>query len=853
MARFQREAEVLASLNHPNIAQIHGLEKTDGAIALVMELVEGPTLADRIAQGAIPIDEAIAIAKQIAHALEAAHERGIVHRDLKPANVKVRPDGAVKVLDFGLAKSIAGGSADSGVASRRVPVDSPTITTPAMTQAGLIMGTAAYMSPEQAKGRAVDRRADIWAFGCVLYEMLTGRRAFGGDDISDVLVAVMRDEPDLRALPSSTPAQVTTLLRRCLQKDPQKRLPHIGVARLELAEDGGAEAPGDVPVPAPVGIFQRAGWAAIGALVIGAIAWWLRPSPAADAPPATIRFEIPPPDGGRFPGGNNVPRFAVAPDGASVIYQASVDKTFGLWLRRLDATEARLIPGSEGQDDRSSEQPFWSPDGRSIAFFDQNTGQLKKLDLQGGVVQALAKLPGNQYAGAWTADGTLLFATNQTGGIRRVSASGGEVTQVTRADVSRGEQHLWPDVLPGSRLFIYLSTFSGNASAIHVASLDGGAATRLVESAGMGRFAAPDRVLFMRGEALVAQRLDLEGLRLVGEPSLVANPVLSTPSGRVAVSASTTGVLAYAAGVPVRDTAEVVAVDRTGKPLGSTPIPTTPGGVRLSRDGRWLTFGRLESTDTAPDLWLLDTVRDIPTRVAARAIEAVFSPDASLVAYRTARTGGGWTINERAVSGAAPAVELVSVPPAHLVSPLDWSPDGRFLLYSGGEPTRRGLFLLPSSGDRTPRPLPVEAGEFAGASISADGRWVAYAAGREADSQVYVQPFPEMSGGRWAVSGPGGSRPRWRRDGRELYFLSDGGALMAVPVTLTPRFEAGRPAPLFDLQPIGAGLSGQTLSPYDVAPDGQRFFVQRRRQEVRPTPLTVVLNWAEASAAARLR
>jgi eukaryotic-like serine/threonine-protein kinase len=448
IARLEREARTLASLNHPNIAQVFGFEKGDAGVALAMELVEGPTLADRIDRGPIPIDEAITIARQVAEALEAAHDQGIVHRDLKPANVTVRNDGTVKVLDFGLAKAIeaGAGSRESGVGNT---LAEPTVTTPAMTATGLIMGTAAYMSPEQARGRAVDRRADIWAFGCVLYEMLTGRRAFPGDDISDVLVAVLRDEPDLSALPSDTPRHIRKLLRRCLQKDPRNRLPHIGAARLELSDPlDSAEAP-ITPRGSRSRVGERALWAAVVAGLAGLLALAVQPSRDGTMPARAVVFDIPPPSGARFPGGNGVPRFALSPDGSRLAYQARVGNSTAWFVRRLDAVTSQQVPGTEAGSDVAAQGLFWSPDNQSLAFFDEPGRKLKKVDLGTSTVSVLCDVTGNQHGGSWNADGVIIFSSAASGGVWKVPAPGGKAIPLTTLDEARGETPPVPSVLAG--------------------------------------------------------------------------------------------------------------------------------------------------------------------------------------------------------------------------------------------------------------------------------------------------------------------------------------------------------------------------------------------------------------------
>ncbi|MDP3717936.1 MAG: protein kinase [Acidobacteriota bacterium] len=853
LARFEREAKTLASLNHSNIAQVFGLEKggTDLRMrALVMELVEGPTLADRIAKGPIPLDEAVPIAIQIAEALESAHDQGIVHRDLKPANVKVRDDGTVKVLDFGLAKAMGPSSEmQSGALA-----NSPTITSAGMTQAGVVLGTAAYMSPEQAKGRAVNQRADIWAFGCVLFEMLTGTRAFGGEDISDVLVAIIRDEPAWQALPASTPPHIRNLLRRCLQKDVKKRIPHIGVARLELA--GGADAttvPSIPPARAGAVMRERVAWALAGTAVVAAIAFALRPAATQVASSNVVSFEITAADGQRLIATNGAPRFSVSPDGTMVVYQvADVGKDSQLWLRRLDSPNSRPIPNTEaGGDGDGTQQPFWSPDGRYIGFFDGAAQKLKKIELQSGVVQVLADVPRNQYGGSWNDDGVIIAATVATNGVQRVSAAGGATTQVTTLNKVTGEtSHLWPEFLPDGRHFVYLSTRvedpakpSGRSlTAIFIATLDGGTPKFLVDSPLMARFAPPDQMLYVREGALVAQRLDLGRLELVGEPRLVASGVQGTLAGRAALSVSKTGVLVYTAAGTSGERFDATWVDRAGREIaGWPPLRGVSAGLRLSPDGTHLAFTRGSSaTGTRPtELWIYEPLRRVETRLAREVgVSApVFSPDGLSVAFLR-ETATGSSIHTMPISGATTGEVLLNSRLGSVTVPTDWSPDGRWLAYSENMRTSNvpSFWFLPLAGDRKPTQFPGLT-DVAHASVSPDGRRLLYST-TGVGRQVFVQTFPDVTVGRWPVSPLGASHARWRRDGREIFFLNNG-RLWAVPVAAGPRFQAGEATPLFDFANSQLG----PISPYDVSPDGQRIVVLRERGAAVSPALTVLVNW----------
>ena len=502
LARFEREARTLASLNHPNIAHVYGLEDAGGSTALVMELVEGPTLADRIARGAVPRTEALAIARQIADALEAAHEQGIVHRDLKPANIKVTPDGAVKVLDFGLAKiaSTALGASTSSMSQL------PTITTPAMTQAGVILGTAAYMSPEQAKGRPADKRSDIWAFGCVLYEMLTGTRPFEGEDVADTLAFVLTKEPDWSALPADTPDYLRTLLRRCLEKDRKTRTPDIAVVRFQLDEAASGIQPAHAASDRrPRGLaLARATRVDLGACRVRRRG----PFPASpgirSVAPDVVRFTIEPPQGAIFTGANSTPRMAVSPDGRYLAFTANTgdNKPDQLWVRRLDSLEAKPITNITIFRTDAVQQPFWSPDSRTIGYF--LDGKVRTVGLEGGLNQVVCDAPGQNFGASWGADGTILFGTSATGGLRRVAATGGVPSQVTTLDKAAGEtQHLWPKWLPGGKRFLYQShgrAEGEGARVTYVGSLEDQVRVKVLESPFMTEFAEPD-LLYSPGMA----------------------------------------------------------------------------------------------------------------------------------------------------------------------------------------------------------------------------------------------------------------------------------------------------------------------------------------------------------------
>ncbi len=805
LARFTREAQVLASLNHPNIAAIYGIEGN----ALVMELVDGEDLSERIRRGAIPVDEALPIARQIAEALEAAHEQGIIHRDLKPANIKVKADGTVKVLDFGLAKAVEQGSGIGEQGSAHL-ANSPTITSPAMTMRGVILGTAAYMSPEQAKGKVVDKRADIWAFGAVLYEMLTGARAFRGDDASETLAAVIKDRPDLTVLPPSTPARIRTLLERCLERDVKRRLRDIGEARISLIDP--------LEPATPTTSTSRSSivpWVITAALVValaGAIGVPWRTPPAG----GEVRLDVAVPDGG-------ADQFALAPDGERIVYVA----TGRLWLRAFDTTPARPIPGTEG-----AARPFWSPDGLNVGFY--TPSMLKRVELLSGTVQTLATGLTTFSGGTWNADGAILFAQNRV--IYRVSPDRGAPVEVTNLSDPR-TAHRSPQFLPDGRHFFFLMTGAANQRGLYLASLDDGRYSRVFEADTTAVAVPPDRIAFIRGGTLLTQRFSITSGLATGEPEILATDV-GYDSGRLSsFSVSATGRIAYRGGAGRRGI-QLRRVDRSGRSLndiGETEFELN--APMISPDGKLVAFDRDVAGNR--DVWLSSLSGGSLTRLTFDPTVdgfPVWSPDGASIAFESPRRGT-YDLFIKPADGSTEERSVLDAPGRQW--PLDWSKDGRFLLYFDAEPNNGDLLVLPLTGDNR-TPIPVVAGvsnERTGA-FSPDGRWLAYDSDQSGRYEVVVQPFPTGSG-RWQVSTAGGHQPRWSRDGRELYFVAPDGKLMAASVRAAGgAFEAGTPSVLFQTTINGTFLRAA----YDVAPDGT-FVVQDFIRPVTNDPIVVVLNW----------
>ena len=847
LARFTREAQVLASLNHPNIAAIYGLEGE----ALVMELVEGDDLSVLIARGPMPLADALLLARQIADAIEAAHEQGIIHRDLKPGNVKVRADGTVKVLDFGLAKALDANASSATSDSH----NSPTLTARA-TQMGMIIGTAAYMAPEQARGKAVDRRADIWAFGAIVYEMLTGRRAFEGDDVSVTLASVIKEDPRWNALPGDLPPALTRLLRRCLEKDPKRRLSSIGDARLELEE---SVLPSSETAPAAasrsgIGRLERAIWATgVGIAGIAAVLFALQATSSPETRPDVARFGVLPPGEGRFSGA--VPRFSISPDGRLLVFAASpqLGKPDQLWLRRTDSIDVTPVAGSESVPGAQMPQsPFWSPDSGHLAFFVQDAARgsrLKVVNLQSGSTQYVCELPSNNPAGTWNRDGVILVSSQESKGIQRVPASGGIPVAVTTLDASRQEiAHLWPQFLPDGRHFIYQSqTADRREWAIFIGSLDSPDRRRLVQ-AEFARAAAPDLFLFVREETLFAQVLDAGTMTLTGEASVVATGVPSMSSnGRAGFSVSDTGVLVSSADTSDSRGAslQLAWVDRNGKVLGSVGPPTSSLAVRLSPDGtRAALLEEAGDRASAPGraLWVADLERGVkaPLTTGRSAVSPSWSADGLRVVFGSRTERGGFAIAEGAASGAT-APRTIYEEAGHNIVPLDASADGQQVVFSRGLAGMRTLHAL-SRSDGKPSVYLANEFDHPQASLSYDGRWLAYTSNESGAYEIIVQSFPDPSKGKWPISTRGGSSPRWRRDGRELFYLDAEQRLIAVAVETAGGFVPGRSTPLFSVpfQILGGAYT------YDVARDGQKFLVSyppgNSTVDSR-VPLTVTTNW----------
>src|SRR5262245_14863663 len=822
VGRFKREAQVLASLNHPNVGAIYGFEAAGQVYALVLELIDGVTLADRIALGAVPLDETLSIARQIADALEAAHQRGIVHRDLKPANIKLRSDGTVKVLDFGLAKAMD--TAPDVASNVTVP---PTMTSPAMTRMNVILGTAAYMSPEQARGKPIDKRSDIWSFGCVLYEMLTGRTAFAGETVSDSIARVLEREPAIDALPANTPVQIRRVIGRALQKDPRHRLHDIGDARIEI--DDAMAGRSELASPATsIGFSRHGGVIAlitVAALAIGAIAGTMVGNRAVRGSGQVMRLPL------LAPSGEIPVDVAVSPDGRSVA-MATLGPRAGIWLRPLDSAEARLLPGSE-------EQPtvFWSPDSRSIGSIGED-GKVRRIDIAGGAPTVLADGANVAGGGAWSSSGVILFGTGKT--IRGVNTVSGAAIPVELAD-DGGERSL-PFFLPDGNHFLYLAGSAGKR-VVRAGSLRSQETQSIVQADSGAVYSSAGHLLFLRGAVLMAQPFDPQALRLSGEARPVASDAApGNLSGSAVFSTAGRDVLAYIRTRSGSD-GQLKWFDRSGREL-SAIVP--PPGVdylnpSLSPDQTRVAVNSMDPHTGNWDIWVIDLDSKIPTRITsdpAQDSDAVWSPDSKEIAFVSNR-GGSFGLYRKRLSGTG--TEELLLRTAAEPRATDWSSDGRFLIYE----LQWDVFALPLTGaNRTPVPIATTAFKEYGANISADGKWIAYASDESGEYQVYVQSFPEPSE-RKRISTVFGIHPRWRRDGRELVYWQPPSALISVDLRYEGKsIHASAPTPTL---PSTVGILDVLDSRHHhaMSADGQRFLVRQPRGPAGP-PITVVLNWTSA-------
>jgi eukaryotic-like serine/threonine-protein kinase len=826
VARFNREAKLLASLNHPNIAAIHGLEESGGTQYLVLELIEGETLADQLKRGPIPIEDSLKLGLQIAEALEAAHEKGVIHRDLKPANIKVTAEGKVKVLDFGLAKAFAGEQAEANLSH------SPTLSNVATMQ-GVILGTAAYMSPEQARGKPVDKRTDIWAFGCVLLEMLTGQASFQGEDVTEILAAVVKGSANLNLLPANIHPRVREVLARCLQKDLKKRYQDIGDMRFEIEQ--ALSNPSGVLVQ-PVATMElrttlrmMLPWLAaavvLTAIIAGLAVWRLKPR----EPRPITRFSCILPADQTLRAGN-MQVIAISPDGSRFV--CATNK--GLYLRMMDQLQGRIIPGTEGRVGI----PFFSPDGQWVGFWSERDKKLKKIPISGGgpVTICDAQICANAF---WSADNVILFDEYTSKSIMRVSADGGTPEKILE---SKKGDYFAPQLLPdGTNLLLTLRNVSKNMNmSIAVQSLRSG--TRKDLFAGMGaRYLDTGHIVYVQRGDLFAVPFNAGRLEVTGGYVSMVQGILGAPP-RYAVSDS--GALVYVQSVGgSSDERILVWVDRNGREEAINAPPRMYGYAHLSPDATRIA---LDIRDQENDIYIWDVARSSLDRLTTDPglnMGGIWTPDGKCVAYTADRNGAVNIWLQPANGSGSP--EALSKLPEGGAFPETFSPDGKQLLITG-QSTSSDISLLSIGAGAAPKQLLASKFDELNAQISPDGRWMAYQSNELGSVEIYVRPFPDVNAGRWKISTEGGTRPLWNKNGREIFYFLEPGIMMSVPVETGTSFKAGTPRELFR----GEYLATLSKTQYSVTPDGQRFLMikdaaARPGSSPSPQQISIVLNWFE--------
>ena len=835
LARFEREAKLLASLNHPGIATLYGLEEDAGKPFLVMELVEGETLAEQIARGPISVDEALPLFIQIAEGLEAAHEKGIIHRDLKPANIKITPDNNVKILDFGLAKAFLPEDDVSAETSQ-----SPTLTRG--TALGAIMGTASYMSPEQARGKPVDKRTDVWAFGCCLYETLNAKRPFDGENITDILAAVVRAEPELEKLPSDTPAAVQRMIRRCLTKDRRQRLRDIGDARIELIELPEDETSRH-KTPARSSMSTLGLGALLGASVTAALFWFLFRSANEDSRPV-VRSSIPVAPAEYLESGKvGAAILAISPDGTHVAYTAETNGEILLHVRALERPEAVALAGTQG-----AHRPFFSPDGQWVGFF---SGQkLKKISVAGGNPQVLADAEHGQ-GGAWSQDGTIIYAPIPGGGLARVAANGGPIEVLTTPDADRDEAgHLLPSFLPGERDVLFSIELPGKSNAeakIAVLSLDAGSFKVLVDGAPFARYAPSGHLVYGREGTILAAPFDLSSLELTGPAVRVVDDITWTREDGVKFDFSRNGSLVYVRGGETSVDSNLAWVDRKGV-SEVLPAPerryTQPS---LSPDGSRVAVAIQGAND---HVWLLDLARGTLTRQSFdnENLIPVWRPDGRAVAIGFHAVGRPPTLHLLFMDGSGRRERLLESELTQSLTswftqfPTSWSLDGNRLAYiERSLETGRDIWILQLEDDKQPIPFQATPFEETHAMFSPDGEWLAYVSDETGRSEVYVRALNGTE--KHQISSEGGTEPVWSRNGKELFYRN-GNRMMAVAVETQPTFRPGATSLLFQKASAGRYFSDLNAN-YDVSLDGRRFLIVEPVDPFRPTEITLVQNWFE--------
>ncbi len=827
--RFEREAKTISQLSHPHICALYDVGSHEDTEYLVMELLEGETLADRLVKGPLPLEQTLRYGIEIADALDKAHRQGIVHRDLKPGNVMLTKSG-VKLLDFGLAKAMAPAAPAGSLTA--LP------TQQGLTQEGTILGTFQYMAPEQLEGKEADARSDIFAFGAVLYEMATGKKAFVGSSQASLITAIMSSEPAaISTIQPMTPPAFDRVVKTSLAKDPEERWQSAGDLKSELKWVAEGSQAG---VPAPV-VFrrkrrERLSWALAAVFFLATVALafvlWRRPEP----PRKVLRFIVPPPEKAAL--GDSL---ALSPDGLQLVFEAASDGKALLWLRPLDSLEVRPIPGTE-----DAVFPFWSPDGRSLGFFAD--GKLKKIGIAGGPAQTLCEAS-EPRGGTWNRENVILFAPNTTSPLMRIFAAGGVPSPVTAIDLSKTESsHRWPVFLPDGRHFLFLARNSHpDKEAICVSSLDSKEKKILFNSSSRPGYIPSGYLLYSREHTLMAQPFDASALRLSGEPIPVAEDIEAFgengPTGYVRFSVSESGVLAFRRGAGIQG--QLTWYDRSGKPIGTVGPIGDYDEPALSPDGTRVALDRMDGKTRTNDIWVLELAHGTFTRLTFDpSVDGgpIWSPDGRQLAFASNRAGK-FNLYWKLASGAGKDELLLKSDV--FTFPDDWSRDGRFILYDRQDPkTQTDLWVLPMPGPGKPFPYIVADTQQTHAQFSPDGRWVAYASGESGRQEVYVQAFPS-TGGKWQISTEGGDEPSWRGDGKELFFLSPRLQLTAVDVKGGDTFEVATPHPLFSIRTPNYVNLGGSRSVYVMTRDGQRFLVNSSVEDAYASPITVVVNWTE--------
>jgi eukaryotic-like serine/threonine-protein kinase len=821
--RFEREAKTISKLNHPHICVLFDVGHQDGVDYLVMECVEGETLAKRLEKGPMQLDQTLKYGEQIADALDKAHRSGIVHRDLKPGNIMLTPTGA-KLLDFGLAKAVA------PLASVATLTGAVTQSSP-MTEQGAIVGTFQYMSPEQVEGKEVDGRSDIFSLGAVLYEMVTGKRAFEGKSQLSVASAILEKEPEpISVAKPMTPPALEHTLQKCLAKLPDERWQSSSdlASELKWIGEGGSQTGVVRPVPVQRRRWERAGWllaAVLSVLLIGVCAGWWQ---ATNRPTHPIYFHTSVPfranDLALSPGEKTL---------AIVAYSAQANN-YVLWTHEVGGRQTSSLPGTQG-----ASYPFWSPDGKFIGFFAD--GKLKKVGVSEGRVQVLCDAP-NGRGGAWNRDGVIVFTPAGLGGLFRVPSSGGSPVEMTKPDPTRFESsHRWPVFLPDGKHFLYLAAnFTGHLenNAIFLGSLDSQERRSLVSTSANAAYAEPGYLVYLRDKTLVAQPFDRQHYVLSGEPHTLSDEVLYLPGVDKAVFSVSSGDVLVTQTGKGTSISQLTWFDRSGKPAGTVGMPGSHSNVRLSPDGRRVAADQTDPDERNIDIWIHEPARGATTRLTfdpALDQTPVWSPDGKQILFTSSR-GVGFRLYLKNADGSGPEEEVADLGAGLQVHAWDWSRDGKNVLVRKGNE----LWYV-TWPQRVAKPLFQAKWTVRNAQFSPDGRWMAYASNETGSMEIYVSPFPSVNG-KWQVSSAGGQEPRWRQDGKELFYLSAEGKMMAAAVTWGTSFEAGSPVALFQTYPRQP-VSASDVFSYDVSGDGQRFLILSKVDEANPAPLSVLLNW----------